>query len=321
MTAEGRQPDEQPGPADRAEEGLERALDGDRGASGSGGGAPSAGAEEAPAAEVPEQDKPKSYGTILEEEIFQGLHELERPAGGLFLSGLSAGLDIGFSLFLMATVLTVLGGDLSDPLTKILVANMYPVGFVFVIVGRSELFTEHTTLAVFPVLGGKARVGRLARLWGLIYASNLVGAAVFAALAAWVGPALGAVEVTAFGAIAEEMVAHDWPVMLGSAILAGWMMGLLSWTLAAAQETISRILLVWLVTAAIGLAGLHHCVVGTVEVLAGVFSGQQSLGQYGYFLLWATLGNALGGVFFVALVKYSHAIKGPMIPPGVRHGA
>lgn len=267
--------------------------------------------------EPKEPDKPKSYGTILEEEIFQGLHELRRPAGGLFLSGLSAGLDIGFSVLLMGAVLTILGGDLSDSTTRLLVASMYPVGFVFVIVGRSELFTEHTTLAVFPVLGGKAGPGRLARLWGLVYASNLVGAIVFAALAAWIAPPLDAVEPAAFGAIAEKMVSHPWPVMLGSAILAGWMMGLLSWTIAAAQETISRILLIWLVTGGIGVAGLHHCVVGTVEVMAGVFSGYQSMGDFLYFLVWSTLGNALGGVFFVALVKYSHAIKGPLIPRGI----
>lgn len=266
--------------------------------------------------EPKEPDKPKSYDTILEEEIFQGLHELRRPAGGLFLSGLSAGLDIGFSLFLMGTLLTILGGDLSDPATRLLVANMYPVGFILVIVGRSELFTEHTTLAVFPVLGGKAGLGRLARLWVLVYVSNLMGAAVFAAIAAWIGPGLGAIDGDAFGRIAAEMVEHPWHVMTGSAVLAGWMMGLLSWTLAAAQETISRILLVWLVTAALGIAGLHHCIVGTVEVLAGVFSGRQTLGQYGYFLFWSTLGNAVGGVFFVAVVKYSHAIKGPLIPPG-----
>jgi formate/nitrite transporter FocA (FNT family) len=41
-------------------------------------------------------------------------------------------------------------------------------GFLFVILGRSELFTEHTTLAVLPVLDGRASLRQLGRLWGLI---------------------------------------------------------------------------------------------------------------------------------------------------------
>lgn len=264
--------------------------------------------------EAEKDSKPKSYSTILEEEIFQGLNELERPAGGLFLSGLSAGLDIGFSVLLMGVVLTILGGDLSDPATHMLVGNMYAVGFILVIIGRSELFTEHTALAVFPVLGGRAGIDRLARLWGLIYASNLLGALVFARILAWVAPPLSAVDPAAFGTIAAKLVHHPWYVILTSGLLAGWLMGLLSWTLSAARETISRIFLVWLITGAIGLAGLHHSIVGTVEVLAGVFSGYQSWGDYGHFIVWTTLGNAGGGVVFVALIKYSHAVKGPWIP-------
>jgi formate-nitrite transporter family protein len=96
-------------------------------------------------------------------------------------------------------------------------------------------------------------------------------------------------------------------VILLSAVLAGWLMGLLSWLVAASRDTISQIFIVALVTTAIGIAHLHHAVVGTAEVLAGVFSGQgATLADFGKFLLWATLGNILGGVFFVALIKFGH---------------
>jgi formate/nitrite transporter FocA (FNT family) len=67
-------------------------------------------------------------------------------------------------------------------------------------------------------------------------------------------------------------------------------------------------LIVWLVTTGIGLAHLHHSIVGTVEVLAAVFAAQGvTLAEFGHFLLWATLGNAIGGLVFVALIKYGHA--------------
>lgn len=94
------------------------------------------------------------------------------------------------------------------------------------------------------------------------------------------------------------------------------MMGLLSWLLSAARDTISQVFVVFLVTAAIGFGQLHHSIVGTVEVLAGVFAGQGiDLAHYGHFILWATVGNALGGVIFVALIKYSHVRGKPRLGP------
>lgn len=253
----------------------------------------------------------KSYRTILEQQISKGLAELERPTSGLFISGLSAGLELGFSLFLMAVTLTLVEGLLPKLIVRILVANAYSVGFIFVILGRSELFTEHTTLAVLPVLNRRASLSSLGRLWGLVYTSNIIGGAAFAVLAAVIGPSLGVIDPREFGQIARDLVMHPWWVILLSAMLAGWMMGLLSWLVTAGRDTISQIFFVWLVTVGIGFGHLHHSIAGTVEVLAGVFSGQGVgfLG-FGHFLFWTTLGNAVGGVFFVALFKYSHAIRG-----------
>lgn len=250
----------------------------------------------------------RDYSEILASEIDVGLAALRRPAKGLWISGFSAGLDIGFSLFFMGTVLTLLDGTLPEAVVELLVANMYSIGFIFVILGRSELFTEHTTLAALPVLAGRARVSALARLWGLVYVSNLIGATLFAAFTVTIGPALGAVSASSLIAIGMRMVNHSWWVILLSAVLAGWMMGLLSWLVAAGRDTTSQLLIVWLITASIGLGGLHHSIVGTVEVMAAVLvPGGISFSYFWHFLLWSTLGNAIGGVFFVALIKYSHA--------------
>ena len=258
-------------------------------------------------------DAPKPYTRILAQEIEHGLGEIKRPTGGLLTSGLSAGLDIGFSLFLMAIVLTLADGALPPLALELLLANMYAVGFILVILGRSELFTEHTTVAVFPVLAGEAPLTRLLRLWGLVYFSNLAGATLFAGISTLVGPAIGVIESRAFTAIARSLTDHEWWVILLSAVLAGWLMGLLSWLIAAADDTISRVVLVWIVTAAIGLGHLHHSIAGTVEVLAGVIAGGPGgpvgWADYGRFILWATLGNALGGVVFVAIIKYRHVIE------------
>jgi formate/nitrite transporter FocA (FNT family) len=253
------------------------------------------------------QEPQKSYETILEQEIAAGLTELERPAKALLLSGLSAGLDVSLSLLLMGVVHTLTDGVLSKPVSEILVALTYASGFLFVVLGRSELFTEHTTLAVLPVLDRRASLKQLGRLWGLVYIANQVGAAAFAAFLVFLGPRLGIIEPRVFGEIASGLVEHPGWVILLSGVLAGWLMGLLSWLVAASRDTIGQIFIVLLVTTAIGLCHLHHAVVGTAEVLAGVFSGEgATLADFGNFLLWATLGNMLGGFFFVALIKFGH---------------
>ena len=189
---------------------------------------------------------------------------------------------------------------------------MYAVGFIIVVLGRSELFTEQTTLAVLPVLNRRASPAALLRLWVVVYVANLIGAAVFAGLAVLIGPALGVADVEAFGAIARQVVNHGGLVIFGSALLAGWLMGLMSWLVAASRDTVGQLVIVWLVASAIGFARLHHVVVGSVEVLAGLFVGAEgvTIASGGQFLLWATLGNILGGSFFVALIKSSYAVRG-----------
>lgn len=260
----------------------------------------------------------RTYGAILESQVNQGLVELRRDTVGLLSSGLAAGLEIGFSLFLMATMLTAVGDEIPAGVVRVLLANMYTVGFIFVILGRSELFTEHTSLAVFPVLQGRAGVGSLARLWTLIFLSNIAGAVIFAALAVLIGPPLGAIEPAAFGKIGRQLVEHTWWVILLSALLAGWLMGLLSWLVSATRDTIGLLFVVWLVTASIGFGHMHHAIAGSVEVLAAVFAGEGvTLGDYGHFILWTTIGNGLGGVIFVSLIKYCHARTRPCGPGGI----
>ncbi|SFR33393.1 formate/nitrite transporter family protein [Halogeometricum limi] len=248
--------------------------------------------------------------SILAEQIEEGIGELERPSGGLLLSALSAGLDVGFGPFLMVTVATLASGVWTEATMSIVLANLYAVGFIFVVLGRSELFTEHTTLAVLPVIDGRASLSELGRLWGLVYAGNIVGASLFAGIVVLVAPAYGIVDPSAFVDIGKKLVGHPPLVMLSAAILAGWLMGLLSWLVAAAQETISRVFFVWIIATTIGIAHLPHSIAGTVEVLAAVLvDPAMGFATFGEFLVLSTAGNAIGGSVFVALLKYGHVVR------------
>ena len=253
----------------------------------------------------------KGEGEILEGQLAEGLAALRRSAIGLFISALSGGLDVGFSTFIGAAVLTLLpaGGEALF-LQRLMLGASYAIGFILVVLGRSELFTEQTTLAVLPVLHGSADLRQLGRLWGIVYAGNLVGAAIFAAIAALAGPALGAIDHAAFAHIAARTVSPEGWVIFVSGALAGWLMGLLSWLVSAARDTIGQLLVVVVITGSIGFLGLHHSIVGTTEVLAGIFAGGPvTLVSFMRFLALATVGNAFGGVVFVAVLKYSHAVR------------
>jgi len=255
----------------------------------------------------PLEEAQKNYHTILEQQTSRAEEDLARPATALLLSGLTAGLDIGFGPFAMAVNGTLLKDVVPRPVLELMNANLYAVGFVFVVLGYSALFTEQTTSAVLPVLARRAGVERLFRLWGLVLAANLVGAALFASFAAVLGPAMGIAEPAAFGELARKMVEKPAWVMLMSAVGAGWLMGLLSWLVTAARDTISQLVVVWLTTLLIGLSGLHHSIGGTVEVLMGVFVGEGAVfPDYLRFLLWSVLGNAVGGTVFVAALKVAH---------------
>lgn len=256
--------------------------------------------------EIP-QDKPKGVRQILEEQIDTSLNEFNRSNAGLFMSALTAGLEIGFSVLAMATVFTLFSSQLDPGVLKVYLALCYSIGFIFVIIGRSELFTEHTALAILPVLNRAVTIKDLLHLWLIVYAGNLLGGYMFSFLLSEVGVQIGFASQEAFYHLAHEMIDYDWNVIFLSAILAGWMMGLLGWLVTSAQETISRIVVIILVTMIIGLAGLHHCIVGSIEVFTGMLSSEDiTMVDYLKFQSWATFGNIIGGTVFVAILKYSH---------------
>jgi formate/nitrite transporter FocA (FNT family) len=252
----------------------------------------------------------KAPQEILSQEIEDALEELRRPTPGLLISALSAGLDIGFGPLLMAATMTLVGEAVPGLTSALLLSVMYSVGFLFVVLGRSELFTEHTTMAMLPVLDRRASLASLGRLWVLIYVGNLVGCVLFSAFATFVATRLDLADSAAFAELANILVNQGFVTILFAGVLAGWLMGLLTWLVAAARDTVSEILIVFLIASVIGFTHLPHAIAGSVEVLMGLFGSEQiTLVAYGRFLLGSTVGNAIGGVVFVSLIKYGHAVR------------
>ncbi len=255
------------------------------------------------------EEKPKEAYEIMQEQIETGLKEHNRSDLGLFLSSLSAGLEVGFSILVIGIIYTLFKSESTPGQLAVMMALVYPIGYVFVIIGRSELFTEHTTLATMPVMNGQATLGSLAKLWAIVYLGNLVGGYIFGSISLVFNGEMHLIGKDFFYFVSEKMVKYSVSATLISGIMAGWLMGMLSWLLSSAQDTFSRVLMIFLVTFLISIAGLHHCIVGSIEVFMAFFAeaNQITLGQFLQFQGLATLGNIIGGVILVAVVKFAHS--------------
>lgn len=247
-----------------------------------------------------------NYRNILEREMESALKEINRPAKGVFLSGFSAGLNLSFGALFMAMVLSFSGGFGSELTKQVALAGVSAIAFLFVVIGQTELFTAHTTMAILPLLDGRTSVREVGQLWGVVYVANLIGCAVFVGLIAAVSQPMGIAEPSAFESLTSSLLGLSWWVIFLSAVIAGWLMGLATWLAAASRDTIGRLVFVLLVTAMIGFGPFHHSILGTTEVLSGMVFAGVTVGQFGWFLLWTTLGNVVGGGVFVGLLNYGH---------------
>lgn len=254
-----------------------------------------------------EGDATKPSETILRQEIETGMEQLRRPTSGLLLSATSAGLDVGFGPLMVLTVLAL--NPVETMSSRLIGALVYSIGFVIVILGRSELFTEHTTLAILPLLSGQTTFRRVTRLWALVYSGNLIGAISFAGLAVLLGPGLHLFTAADIARLCDRITQLGAWAIFGSGIAAGWLMGLVSWLVTAARDTVGQVLLIVLVAGSISFLHLHHSIAGSVEVLMGVITGHVSPPEFLRFLGLATAGNAVGGIVLVAGVKYGHVSK------------
>ncbi len=243
-------------------------------------------------------------GAIVIHEIVreQGQEELARSAGALAWSGTAAGLSIGFSFVSQAT----LQSHLPDAPWRPLVANFgYSLGFLIVILGRQQLFTETTLTALIPALTERnlPTFARTMRVWGIVLFFNLAATLVWGFVLSRQG-VLPADTVMAMLAISSKILGpHFWHTVL-MAGAAGWIIGLMVWLLPAANA--SQPIIIILLTYTISICEFPHIIAGSVEASFAAFSGHASVGDYfAKFLVPTLLGNTIGGTLLAALLNHA----------------
>lgn len=228
--------------------------------------------------------------------------EMRRPVSELAWSSLAAGLTVGFS-FLAGSYLTTWVPERLAPLANTI---GYPLGFIFVVQARQQLFTENTLEPVIPFLEHRNRktLLRLIRLWAIVLAGNLVGALVMALLASHTSMLSDAMRV-AMLRVAGEATGGGFGTVLFRAIFGGWLIALMAWLVSSTRASGAQIAYIWLTTAPIAAFGFRHSIAGAVEAFYRAAVHGASWGSMiGEFLVPALIGNIIGGVVLVALLNH-----------------
>ena len=242
---------------------------------------------------------------ILQSAVNEGLQQLSRPWLSLALSSVAAGLIICFTALPVAVLASFIDPQNDPLLARLAPSLVYPIGFILCILSRTQLFTEQTATALYPVLDRRAEFLSVFRLWGVVIIGNLLGAIASAGLLVIADSVIQA--KSGYLITAGHLMEADNPGMLISAILAGWLMALGGWLVLATPASISQIFCLYLVTFLIGIAGLHHSIAGAVEIFtAALISDLYSLPHALRFVGIALAGNLIGGSIFVALLNYGH---------------
>jgi len=246
-------------------------------------------------------DRSSPSAKVVHEAVrLEGTEELERPSSSVAWSGLAAGLTMGCSMLGDGLLRT----SLPDSPWRELVAPLgYSLGFLFVTMGRQQLFTETTLTVVLPFLYGTHRVGDVARYWAIVFAANIVATLFFAAAVSI--PHLFQPDVVhSFIALGIHAVEPGFLQVLVKAVFAGWLIALMVWLMPAAGS--ARILVIVAVTWLIAAAKFSHVIAGSAESAFAAYHGAITVSAYVVgFLVPALIGNSIGGVVFVAMLNHA----------------
>lgn len=231
----------------------------------------------------------------------EGQEELERPTGSLFWSAAAGGVAITASLVAEAAISAHTAPAAARPL---LIAFGYPIGFLMVILGRMQLFTESTVTAMLPLVTGPSwlALGRTLRLWGVVLGGNLIGTALVALAFTTLDlgdPALRAAMLE----VSMKITEHDALGTFVNAVPAGFLIAIIAWTLPNARE--QAFFVVFGIVYVVAIGGFSHSVVGSSEAFLLLFSGKIDVGQMLAFLVPAVLGNLFGGAGLFAVLAHA----------------
>jgi len=253
-----------------------------------------------PQGETTPETRRLTAGEILQATLENARSELRRSVIKLTFSGLAGGMTMGLTGLAVAASRASLGEGGWRNFVSYL---GYPIGFIAVIIGRAQLFTENTLYPVVLVLDERRHLVRMLRLWGVVFVANVFGAWLFAVLLTRT-TALRPDILSAMVHLGSAEVSGNFGHFFWSGVIGGWLIALVAWTVSGSHWTIGQVAMIYMLTFLVGIGRFSHCIASSCEILSAVESGAVTAQSYFQWLLPTTLGNICGGVVIVSLLNY-----------------
>lgn len=249
----------------------------------------------------------KEASEIFKASVEVGQARLQRSWLEMSMSGLIAGMNVTFGIIASSYVAGATAPFVGANISKIFGALFFPIGFVFLMIGKSELFTENFLVPVTAVIAKRGKITNLLKLWSLTLIGNMAGIFIFAlVIASSLNQLVPSFVVSHIHSVANSYMSKSPFVMVLSAIFAGWLITLMTWLLIASSGTFARIVIIWIVGFLIFLNSFSHIVVASSDILIAI-----NTGSHISYLPWlypyvplTIIGNMIGGLFFVTILQY-----------------
>ena len=235
----------------------------------------------------------------------EGLEELQRPMMSLWWSGVAAGIGISISILAEG----ILHHLFANSPHQFVIENLgYTVGFVLVIVGRLQLFTENTLSVILPLLSKPSvHMGVcITRLWGIVFAANMFGtflAAFFSFSLQSVPPEL----VEGMTAISEHYAKLSPSDAFSYGIISGFIIAAIVWMKPSVKH--SQILMIVIFTYLIAIGNFTHVIAGSTELFLLALQNKISVLETLSLIGATLLGNIVGGTGLFALLAYGQVLR------------
>jgi formate-nitrite transporter family protein len=245
---------------------------------------------------------------IYRETRKEGQRRLARPPLELAATALVGGFDVAVGVAVYALAKHSVGGSAGD----LVAAVAFGVGFVFIVVGRSELFTENFLIPVAGLEREKLSSWlKLGELWLVALVVNIAGGVVVA-LILTSRQVLPSGTDRALVQLSEHIADRSTLAAFLSALLAGALMTVMTWFVEGAADSLGvRIVMAWVTGAVIALGTFNHAIVSTIELVFGMrYGADVDVSQLLANLGLAVAGNLVGGLLFVTFVRSVQAAEG-----------
>ncbi len=230
----------------------------------------------------------------FENTVHEGTARLARTWPSLLATGAVGGIDVSLGVLGLLLVLAQTGNEIGSALA-------FGIGFLALTLANSELFTENFLVPISAIVAHRASVLSLVRLWVGTLVTNLLGGWVFTAIIIAALPQVRPAAIKVGSVFVTQGISVT---SFASALLGGAIITLMTWMQHGSSSAFGKLIAAFVAAFLLAAGHLNHAIVASLEMFAALHAGA-AFGYLAWFrlLLWAALGNIVGGIAFVTMLR------------------